>query len=302
MRFFVRSYNYFLKRIKKSSLYIIIVNEIMWYYKFSARKFRKKFFIKNDLKSSIILKQLEDPLLIPIIIINFNQLYFLKIQVSNYLNRGFKNVIILDNASTYQPLLEYYQTIKHSVEIVYLNKNWGHMVFFENKEIYNKYSKGFFVISDSDIIPNDNLPDNFLSMMIDVLLDKYDSITKVGWALDIKSIPDTYSNKEKVINWEKRFWKTKIDISIREEAYLAEIDTTFALYKPNYNLQDYSPWDFFKAIRIGGNYTAKHGGWYINSSNLSEEQKFYFENANSSSSWRLDSKGELNNDFFKKFY
>src|SRR5690606_70970 len=214
MRFFVRSYNYFLKRIKKSSLYIIIVNEIMWYYKFSARKFRKKFFIKNDLKSSIILKQLEDPLLIPIIIINFNQLYFLKIQVSNYLNRGFKNVIILDNASTYQPLLEYYQTIKHSVEIVYLNKNWGHMVFFENKEIYNKYSKGFFVISDSDIIPNDNLPDNFLSMMIDVLLDKYDSITKVGWALDIKSIPDTYSNKEKVINWEKRFWKTKIDISI----------------------------------------------------------------------------------------
>ena len=128
-------------------------------------------------------------------------------------------------------------------------------------------------------------------------LDKYfRRITKVGFALKIDNLPDEYILKDKVIKWEKRFWEKEIE----KDVYLNCIDTTFALYKPKYPLI-FSNIKYLHALRIGGDYLAKHGGWYINSSNLTTEQEFYFKTVNSSSSWRLNSEGKHDSneyDFF----
>lgn len=236
----------------------------------------------------VLQKQMKDHTKIPIIIISFNQLEYMKMMVSFFQNRNFENIVIIDNASTYPPLLEYLKQIENEVTVEYLKENKGHRAFFDTKELVKKYAKGFYFLSDPDIVPNKNLPENFVVIMLDELLAQYNSITKVGFALDVTDIPDNYRYKEKVISWEQKYWEKEI----KPNFYLADLDTSFALYKPNYPHKNMSA-NFYKAVRIAGSFTAKHMGWYVDSENMTDEQLYYFEKASKSSSWKLDKDGNL---------
>lgn len=226
-------------------------------------------------------KQLINPKEIPFIILNFNQLETLKELVNFAISKSFRKIVIIDNASTYMPLLEYYNEIKDKVAVEHMAENYGPTVFMERDEIYNKYAKGFFILTDSDITPNEKLPKNFLRVLLKHLLLKYNKVTKVGFALDIETIPNYYPAKDKVLKWESQFWKSKIE----DHVYYANIDTTFALYKPNPKKRFKKRTDHLWALRIAGNFTSKHGGWYIDYNNLSEEQEFYLKTTSKSSSW-----------------
>ena len=244
----------------------------------------------------LIRAQRKNPQLIPIIIINFNQLFYLKKLVNFLVKRKFENIIIIDNLSTYPPLLEYYKTLK-GVKVEYMDENYGHMVFFKNKELQEKYGKGFYVVTDADIVPNEDLPVDFMKQMILHLIKNWEEITKVGFALKIDDIPETNKAKDKVLAWEERFWRKDISKNI----YDANIDTTFAIYKPGYRAIG-THLSFLRAHRFGGVFSAIHGGWYINQENMSEEQKYYKQNSNSSASWQSNEKGEIQNTHFKEYY
>jgi glycosyltransferase involved in cell wall biosynthesis len=245
---------------------------------------RESFFI--PLINKTVRKQKKDPLSIPILIINYNRLADLKALINFLQERKHKNIVIVDNNSTYPPLLDYYKTIEQDVTIERMNKNYGHMVFWENRELYNKYSKGYHIITDADIIPNENLPSNYIRQLLDIL-DKNKNVTKVGFALRIDDIPDYYQHKQKVLEWEKKHWENNIGNNL----YLNELDTTFAIYPPRYK---YDLLNFYSAIRVAGDFTAKHNGWYIDNQNLTEEEEYYFETANDSNSWKIETK-KINN-------
>ena len=239
--------------------------------------------------NKLILHQKRNPYSIPIIIINFNQLFYLKKLVDFLLKRKFENIVIIDNLSTYPPLLDYYRSLK-GVKVEYMDKNYGHMVFFENKELQEKYGKGFYVVTDADIVPNDNLPQNFLNLMLELLIKNIALVNKVGFALNIDDIPQSYYFKKEVLQWEEQFWKEKYKHSI--ESYHAKIDTTFAIYKPTYPTS-FANNNFFSAIRMSGHFTAAHGGWYISENNLTDEQQFYRQTATNVSSWNKQNDGNL---------
>lgn len=231
---------------------------------------------------------------IPIIIINYNQLESLKKLVSFLIERQFQNIIIVDNSSTYIPLKNYYKAIRNQVTIEMMDKNYGHMVFFQNQSLLEKYAKGYYVLTDPDIIPNANLPIDFMDTLINKL-DRYQyKIVKVGFALDLETIPEEYPLKENVLMWEQKYWTDLVE----KDTYRAHIDTTFALYKPYYPNKFYvKENEFFKAIRIAGNFTCKHMGWYINPKELSSEQIFYTQTSNSSASWKFDEAGNLDSTY-----
>ncbi|WP_353121511.1 glycosyltransferase [Dysgonomonas capnocytophagoides] len=230
--------------------------------------------------------QKRNPLSVPIIIINYNRLKDLKELVSFLLERKHENIIIVDNKSSYPPLLEYYEQIKDRVKIEKMDQNYGHLVFWKNKELYNKYALGYYIITDSDILPNKNLPDNYVSYLIKTL-DAHKDVTKVGFALKIDDIPDSYELKDKVIHWEQPHWQGKIG----DDLYKNELDTTFAIYPPYFNYSTLK--EFYPGIRIAGNFEAKHMGWYIDNNNLTEEDIYYYQSANSSSSWKFDEQGKF---------
>lgn len=231
-------------------------------------------------------KQKRDVLSIPILIINYNRLSVLKELVLFLKNRNHKKIVIIDNNSTYLPLLEYYDAIKEYVTVERLDKNYGHLVLWKNKDLYQKYASGYYIVTDSDIIPNENLPQDYISQLIKVL-DKYNDINKVGFALKIDDIPDSFKQKEEVLRWEAKFWQNNIGGTL----YKSDIDTTFALYPPCFKYTSLA--FFYNGIRIAGNFTAKHMGWYVDPENFSDEELFYFKTSNSSNSWKLDDKGNF---------
>lgn len=238
--------------------------------------------------------QRKRPLDIPVIIINFNQLYYLKQLVDFLVSREFSKIVIIDNNSDYPPLIEYYKELGNRVIVERMNQNYGHMVFFEVDRLYNTYGNGYFFLTDADIVPNPNLPINFPSTMIKILDLHKCEINKVGFALDLSDIPDCFPLKEKVLSWESIFW----DIPIAKDIYDANVDTTFALYPPKYRIEKkgITVDNFYKGMRMAGDYTAKHGGWYIDPKNLSPERKHYFKTSNSSASWKFDEEGNLDSN------
>jgi hypothetical protein len=240
----------------------------------------------NDLFNNIVINQNKNYKSIPIIIISFNQLFYLK-QLIDFLKKyNYDTIVIIDNNSTYEPLLNYFDKIGSTVTIHRLKENYGHLVFWKVKELFEKYSKGYYVITDADVNPIPECPEDFL-LYFKKILDEGFKITKVGFSLKIDDIPNTNINKEKILKWETRFWNNKRN----DDNFIADIDTTFALYRPAYK---HNTSNFYNACRTKMPYIARHGGWYIDNENLTEEQKFFFEKCNESSSWRIDKEGKIN--------
>lgn len=241
------------------------------------------FYIKN-----LNLENKRDFKCIPIIIISFNQYNSLK-KLVNFLDlNGFKNLVIIDNNSTYKPLLRYLEVLEVQYKVYKLNENHGHRVFWIRKDLFSIYTKDYYVITDPDILPCKDCPQDFLKVMYSQLI-KYPEVNKVGFNLKIDDIPDFNENKDIILNWESNFWSKKNN----EGHYIAKIDTTFALYRPSFIKPIYK--NFFRAIRLAPPYSARHLGWYINMNSLTEEQSFYISNTNKSSSWlNCENDGKIN--------
>jgi hypothetical protein len=214
---------------------------------------------------------------IPIIIISYNQLNYLKLLIEFLQISGYNNIVIIDNNSSYIPLLEYFEDIKKNVTIHKLDDNFGHKVFWKFTKFQKLYAENYFVLTDPDIIPDKDCPKDFLFYFLK-RLNENKFATKVGFSLVTSDIPDCNIDKKVIIEWEKQFQLNKNN----DGDFIANIDTTFALYKP---FRFISNNNFYKAIRTKHPYLARHGGWYIDQKSLTEEQKFYIETANSSSSW-----------------
>ena len=256
--------------------------------KLNAIFFRFKFLFFeyfNPIFNSTFKKQTRCVNLIPIIIINFNQLLCLKRLLHFLAVNDMQNIVIIDNASTYVPLLNFYKSISSSVKLHLLSENYGHRVFWERKDLQVLYGSGFYVITDADVVPFVDCPSDFLLHFKNILIANK-KLSKVGFSLDLKLIPECNTNKEIIVKWERKFWNDSNDA----DGYDAPIDTTFALYRP---LNQFDSNQFYNAIRTKPPYIAKHYGWLIDSQNPTVEQKFYQQTASSSFSWKVDDDGNI---------
>lgn len=207
---------------------------------------------------------------IPIIINNFNRLTTTKKMVEDLTKLDYKNIHILDNNSTYEPLLDWYQT--QPCEIHFLNENLQSRALYNSRYINQFKNEPWIVYTDSDLELNPYTPKNFINQLI-LLSEKY-NINKVGLAIKINDLPETpYANTYK--NWESQFWQVRLE----PEVYMGAIDTTFAIIKPTDSFQ-------YEAIRVGGDFTCKHIPWYVNFKDLDDEEQFYLDNSSEDSTYK----------------
>lgn len=208
----------------------------------------------------------------PIIINNYNRLDYLKQLLKWLETHNYTNIYIIDNASTYPPLLAFYKSCKYP--IFKLTANVGHTALWDT-HIHLWFTNQYYVYTDPDIIPVAECPSDPLDYFMEVL-NTYPEITKVGFGLKIDDIPDFYPRKSEVIKWESKFWNDPID----KDLYKAVIDTTFALYRPNTR---YQQWE--TTLRTGGRYVARHLPWYEDLAHLSEEEVYFKKVTTKVSSW-----------------
>ncbi|EKE22072.1 MAG: glycosyl transferase family 2 [uncultured bacterium] len=213
---------------------------------------------------------------INVFIISFNRLKYLT-QLIDWLERaGFEKIHIVDNNSTYPPLLDYLRNSQHTVHR--LEKNFGHLVVWECGKFKDIIDSQYYIVTDFDILPVEACPLD-VTEYFKSILDKYPKFTKVGFALKIDDIPNEYNYKENVIKWESQFWKNKLADGLFE----ASIDTTLALYRPGIYPTQKKWW---RSIRTDFPYVTRHLPWYENSSAVDEEDIYYQKNIkNKSSFW-----------------
>jgi len=209
--------------------------------------------------------------MVPIFIISFNNLTYVKSMVDQ-LKKYTKNIYIVDNCSTYPPLIEYLKNI--DVNVIRKNANYGHRVIYG--EDIKKIGGSRYIITDPDLLLNHNLPDNFIEILCE-LSDKYKA-NKVGFALDITNNirDDVFFQGHTIKNWEARFWSNKIPDEYFT-LYHAMIDTTFCLINNNYSSVN---------IRVAGDFTAVHRPWLINwKSELANDELKHYQQTSICSSW-----------------
>lgn len=211
---------------------------------------------------------------IPIIINNFNRLSYLQNLIYSLEIRGYKNIYIIDNNSTYPPLLDYYK--KCPYKIFRLKSNIGHKAIWETN-IYNLFKRSYYVYTDSDMQIDNNCPDNFMEFFLHVL-HIHPFAQKVGFGIRIDDLPDHFNLKKEVIEHEKQFWNNPISYNL----YKAKIDTTFALYRPYCSG---AASNNYITYRTGFPYLIKHLPWYIDSSNIDEEELYYLNTIKTSTHW-----------------
>lgn len=218
---------------------------------------------------------------IPIFVLSYNRLICLKELIDYLCECGYsKNIVIVDNASTYPPLLDYLANTK--LKVVRLTKNYGHLALWKSRHFENIITRIPFVLTDCDIIPDKQCPKDFLKYFYQVLKGD-SSITKVGFSLSISDIPAEYERKDEVISWEIQHWLNPYK---NKDFYSAPIDTTFALYRPN--IRPYTR-KWWASLRSNYPYIARHYPWYLTHKSepeVIEEEKYYKKNIkNISSHW-----------------
>jgi glycosyltransferase involved in cell wall biosynthesis len=240
----------------------------------------------NYLMELLMPSQIKDYKKIPIIINNFNRLDYMKQLIESLEKRGYTNIFIIDNLSTYPPLLEYYKTCKYTVfrldRNIGMNALWG-------SGLIKKFRKDYFVYTDSDMVPVEECPDDFLLFFLEVLRKKKFA-QKVGFSLKIDDLPDSYALKDTVIETEKQYYQYKAG----DLLYWAPIATTFALYRPrarrihgNYYIEMY---------RTAWPYMARHLPWYMDSTNPDEENRYYLDQKLVATWYSKEYKKYLNRD------
>jgi hypothetical protein len=174
-------------------------------------------------------------------------------------------VYLIDQASTWPPLLAFYEQTRHTV---IRTDNIGHRVGWK-AGILHKYARTRpFIYTDPDVLPVADCPADALERMADVL-HRVPGLAKCGFSIKIDDLAPWIADRS--VAWESRYWN---DWHERVGAYFAPIDTTFALYAP-YMTRRFR----YNAYRLPPPYTIRHLPWYMTPETMDNEERYYIAHA-----------------------
>jgi hypothetical protein len=204
-----------------------------------------------------------------VLVINFNRIN-LTIKTCEFCVTHGLEPIVIDNNSSYRPLLDYYKN-DCPYHVVRLKYNYGHRVIWDANILDMLGIKEGYILTDPDL-DFTGIPSDFLEVLKEGL-NKYKKAQKCGFSLDYIDLPDG-----KVKDWEKSLWQAPLD----NLYFKAPIDTTFALYRADirhYTIND--------CIRTNRPYTARHIPWTYRLEKvkyLEKDEQFYLRTCNASAS------------------
>lgn len=211
--------------------------------------------------------------MIPVIINNRDLLTWTRAMVDKIKTLdGVGDIYIIDNASTYQPLLDWYET--KPCEIIKVD-NLGHTAPWLCG-LVDKLGIPY-VVTDPDLglddLPNDTL------IKLNEKLTLMPHLNKIGLKLDWESITEKSPYYNHLQSYEKNRWgSSRLENDVFVDVH---IDTTFALYNVNHY--------FIGGGSLPSPYQAKHHPWEFTHEerNNNEEFSYYIKNASSVSSYKV---------------
>lgn len=184
---------------------------------------------------------------------------------------GHERITLIDNDSTYEPMVEYLERSPHHVER--LRSNAGSRALWLAGLVPQTE---FFVYSDPDILPIAECPMDAVQQMRELLESmSYQSFTKAGLGLYLDDLPPSMPS----LPWERDLVCTASyptaapSWQMEPGVFSSLVDTTFAVYRPASNF-------VLESLRLGFPFQARHSSWYVTPEmELSVEDAFYLGRA-----------------------
>lgn len=173
---------------------------------------------------------------------------------------GHERLVLIDNASTYEPCVAYLAESPHMV--VRLRTNAGSRAVW-NAELVPSEP---FIYTDPDTIPCDDCPLDAVAHLAE-LLARYPEHPKAALGLCLDDYPAALD--QRVLAWERSL--VCEGRRIGPGAYSSLSDTSFALYRAGARFG-------YMALRTGAPYLADHAGWAAEA-NPDAEDVYYLAHA-----------------------
>lgn len=171
---------------------------------------------------------------------------------------GHEQIVMLDNDSSYEPLLDYYRETPHEVRL--LGVNHGSRSLWRARMVPDEP----FVFTDPDIVPMETTPLDLVEHLGE-LLDRYPQAHKAGPGLYYEDLPWFHGGLGEMRGMHAN--------PIEPGVHLSGIDTTFARYRAN------AVFEIVDSLRLDMPYMMRHHSWYIPFPGEDPESRYYLERA-----------------------
>lgn len=175
-------------------------------------------------------------------------------------HNGYERILLLDNASTYPPLVEWLETCPYRV--MRLKENLGSRAPW----LADVPERGeWWVYTDCDVVPTERCPDDAVAHLHHLLL-AHPEVPKAGLGLYTRDLV-----RGSFHDWYRETTFQNAAERWLGDCFLAPVETTFALYRPG------EPFSY-EAVRSAHPYEARHLPWYREKS-PTEEDIYYLSRA-----------------------
>jgi len=219
--------------------------------------------------------------IIPVYVNNFNRLTATRTTAEFFAAIPGIEVIIVDNKSTYPPLLDWYARAPY--KIIRLEGNSGHHApWFQCAVLWAHthkamFGSSYYAVTDPDLEWSE-CPRDIIEQCLKGF-ERMPHAVKVGVGLRIDDVPEV--NRERIHGCEQQYWARPLD----SEFFQAPIDTTFALYRTCINHTEAMNLSA-PTLRMNFPYVVRHLPWYLTKDNMPEEDNYYYSQVNTSNTWK----------------
>lgn len=221
---------------------------------------------------------------VKVFLTNFNNLETgFRAMVDWFLEREMK-ITVLDNTSTYPPLLKYYTQMSDKIEVIHVGYNANTWAFWQAGYNTEENTRLPYITSDADCPPDPDCPLDLVEKMLAVL-DAVPAAVKVCPGLRIDNLPDWYDRKKQAIECQTSVaqspdWGITQSDSIEVagvKIHRAITDTTLTMWRGGVRSEGRLSTNDWQAeqYRMEYPYVLKHTPWYSDSSKPSVEALFY---------------------------
>lgn len=184
---------------------------------------------------------------------------------------GMTQICVIDNGSTYPPLLDFYDSSAMDGIQLVRAANLGHEAIWK-LGLHNRPAGQRFIYTDADILPDENCPLDIVRKMHEVA-DRFLPIgAKVGPAIRIDNIPVHFAQRDHMRFCESDYWLRRYP---EGDCWNAALDTTMAIYESGWERWPLVAQGGVQHVRLDFPYVVNHIPWFEDSANPSEEALYY---------------------------
>jgi hypothetical protein len=192
-------------------------------------------------------------------VLNYNRLTLTRRMVDYLANFDELDLFIVDNNSTYEPLMEYYAETPHSV--IHLPENYGSWVMWSSGILDGLVPEGeLYLVTDPDL-DMEGVPDDWLGELKEGLKHGFG---KCGIGLRIDDLPDTEIGRQ-AREWETPHWAHPVE---NGRFYKASTLSTLCVCQ----VRELT----LPSVRTNTPYLARHTPWYYTSLKEVPEDELYY--------------------------